>query len=45
MKILTCLRQVISSFSYCGLEGVDMKNPEVEFVIFEDCEFSSWELM
>lgn len=32
------LRAVIDSFSYCGLVGVDMTNPEVEFVIFEDCE-------
>lgn len=35
-------RQVIDSFSYCGLEGVDMKNPEIEFAIFEDCASDYW---
>jgi hypothetical protein len=30
-------REMIDSFTYCGLSKVDIKNPEVEFVIFEDC--------
>ena len=29
------------SFGYLGLEGpVDLKNPQVEFVVFEDCKLS-----
>jgi hypothetical protein len=28
---------MIDSFTYCGLTKVDIKNPDVEFVIFEDC--------
>lgn len=31
---------MIDSFTYCGLTKVDIKNPDVEFVIFEDCESS-----
>jgi len=29
---------MIDSFTYCGLTNVDIKNPDVEFVIFEDCK-------
>lgn len=31
-------REMIDSFTYCGLTNVDIKNPDVEFVIFEDCK-------
>jgi hypothetical protein len=37
-------REMNDSFTYCGLTNVDIKNPDVEFVIFEDCQ-SAYEML
>lgn len=35
-------RDTIETFSYMGLLGkIDMKNPEINFVCFEECLLSS----
>lgn len=37
----SCQKEIIESFSYMELLGrIDMKNPEVTFGYFEECEFS-----
>lgn len=35
-------RETINSFKYTGLEGkIRLKNPEVEFIVYEDCKLFS----
>lgn len=42
MLLIDLHRETINSFKYTGLEGkIRLKNPEVEFIVYEDCELFS----